>query len=183
MDSELTCALFSWGKAFPSGSPSPLIWVATVGAKSSQMPNLYSALVPGGGGAEEQGQPGVGGSGRGSEPGRGPPRGKVTQKNFFTQSQPKRCREWFISKKPLTCFCEASRTALTLSLGVLPACLIRGQSLPYENGATDPSSEEHALSVESPATERDCASLPFRSHLFTSWREGARKSRPPEAAL
>lgn len=67
LDFDITCALFSRGKAFPSGPPRLLSGATTVGAKSSQMPNLYIALVQERGeGATPAGRRGVrGGEGTG----------------------------------------------------------------------------------------------------------------------
>ena len=62
--------------------------------------------------------------------------------------------------------------------GVLPASLIKGQSLRYENGATDPSPEEHALWVVSPETEKDlCQPSVSQSFVYLLEEGGAQEKR------
>ena len=60
LDSELTCALFSRGKTFPSGSPRPLIWVAAVGANHHKCQTLISLWSPWWAGRRNATSPGAG---------------------------------------------------------------------------------------------------------------------------
>lgn len=142
LDFDLTCALFSRGKTFPSGPPRPLIWTATVAAKSSQMPNLYLALIElGGGEAKPAGGGGRGGEGTSDTRQGHSSTGEINTKESLYVVLAEALQGVVRLKKSLPCFGKAPYTVWkTLILGTLRTCLIKEQSLPYENGATEPSS-------------------------------------------
>lgn len=111
LDFEITCALFSQGITFPSGPPRPLIWTATVAAKSSQMPHLYLALVEEGGGEAKPAGAGEGWSGEGTSDTREghSSTGEInTKESLYVLAEV--LQGVVRPKKPLSCFCEAPHT-------------------------------------------------------------------------